>query len=98
PPRSTLFPSTTLFRSCPSCSTVYNIDDKKIPATGANLKCARCKSSFPVRPAAATATAAAAPAAVEQTPAAPPSTGAVPLPGIDQDRKSTRLNSSHVKI
>ncbi|MFN7134772.1 MAG: zinc-ribbon domain-containing protein, partial [Myxococcales bacterium] len=53
--------------TCPSCSTAYNVDDKKIPASGATLKCAKCKSSFPVRPGAAAAP--------------PPPPKAVPLPG-----------------
>ncbi|MGI5861662.1 MAG: tetratricopeptide repeat protein [Myxococcales bacterium] len=35
--------------ACPSCKTVYNVDDAKIPASGANLKCAKCKASFPVK-------------------------------------------------
>jgi len=52
--------------SCPSCSSVLNIDDKKIPAGGARIKCPTCQNVFPVKPAAVTSS---------------PS-GAVPLPGL----------------
>jgi cellulose synthase operon protein C len=63
--------------SCPSCQTNYNIDDKRIPAGGAKLKCAKCQATFPIKPADA------------MTPAAIPLPGAVassaptaiPLPG-----------------
>ncbi|MFO0597325.1 MAG: tetratricopeptide repeat protein [Myxococcaceae bacterium] len=37
--------------SCPSCSSVLNIDDKKIPAGGARIKCPSCQNIFPVKPA-----------------------------------------------
>lgn len=50
---------------CPSCSTTLNIDEKKVPPTGARIRCPSCQNIFPVRPS--------APAA-----SAPP---AVPLPG-----------------
>src|SRR5690349_19566556 len=36
--------------SCPSCQTNYNIDEKRIPAGGAKLKCAKCQTTFPIRP------------------------------------------------
>ena len=36
--------------SCPSCQTNYNIDDKRIPPGGAKLKCARCQTTFPIKP------------------------------------------------
>lgn len=52
--------------TCPTCQTVYNLDDKKIPVGGATLKCSRCQASFPVKKVSATA-------ATE--------VGAVPLPG-----------------
>ncbi len=52
--------------SCPTCSSVLNIDDKKIPAGGARIKCPTCQNVFPVKPAGY---------------ASSPS-GAVPLPGI----------------
>jgi predicted Zn finger-like uncharacterized protein len=35
--------------ACPNCNTAYNIDDAKIPPSGANLKCVKCKTSFPVK-------------------------------------------------
>lgn len=52
--------------SCPSCSSVLNIDDKKIPPGGARIKCPSCQNVFPVKP---------------QPVAASPS-GLVPLPGL----------------
>lgn len=52
--------------SCPSCSASLNIDDKKIPAGGARIKCPTCQNIFPVKPPA---------------PVSSPS-GAVPLPGL----------------
>lgn len=52
--------------SCPSCSSVLNIDDKKIPAGGARIKCPTCQNVFPVKP-----------TAVVSSPS-----GLVPLPGI----------------
>ncbi|MCP3167550.1 tetratricopeptide repeat protein [Myxococcus qinghaiensis] len=58
--------------SCPSCQTNYNIDDKRIPPGGAKLKCARCQTTFPIRPEGVSAAAPAAPA---------PSAAAIPLPG-----------------
>ncbi|WP_338868241.1 tetratricopeptide repeat protein [Myxococcus stipitatus] len=57
--------------SCPSCQTNYNIDDKRIPPGGAKLKCARCQTTFPIKPEGVSAPA----------PAAPPPPGAIPLPG-----------------
>jgi predicted Zn finger-like uncharacterized protein len=70
--------------SCPSCKTVYNVDDKKIPDTGANLKCAKCKSSFPVKKAAPSEAVPlpgiGAPASAGSAPAGD-SRSAVPLPG-----------------
>src|SRR6185436_2390216 len=63
--------------SCPSCSTTYNIDDKRIPAGGAKLKCAKCQSMFPVKPGGAAASADGA----VPLPGAGGGMGAVPLPG-----------------
>jgi predicted Zn finger-like uncharacterized protein len=60
--------------SCPYCNTTYNVDSAKIPPGGANLKCAKCKNAFPVKPQAA------APAV--PLPGTSGATGpAVPLPG-----------------
>ncbi|SEU38552.1 tetratricopeptide repeat protein [Stigmatella erecta] len=55
--------------SCPSCQTNYNIDDKRIPAGGAKLKCAKCQATFPIKPADAL-----------QPPVAIPLPGAVAMP------------------
>lgn len=34
--------------SCPECSTRFRVDDDKIPAQGAKIRCARCKHIFAV--------------------------------------------------
>jgi len=39
--------------ACPSCNANLNIDDKKIPAGGARIKCPTCQQIFPVKPPAA---------------------------------------------
>src|SRR2546430_11579618 len=72
PPRSTLFPYTTLFRSHPSSSaTCWNHDTsrggRKIPAASTSARCVN-SGTYEARVAAV------------------------------QDRKSTRLNSSHSQI
>ena len=36
--------------SCPECSTRFRVDDHKIPAQGAKIRCARCKHIFAVAP------------------------------------------------
>src|SRR5690349_23429722 len=72
PPRSTLFPYTTLFRS-----------DAEETAL------------LPCLATAAPAAAATSAAAVEMLIVAWPSP---PVPAVSTDRKSTRLNSSHVEI
>src|SRR5438067_1436804 len=64
--------------SCPSCSTTYNIDDKRIPAGGAKLKCAKCQTTFPIKPGQAAADS----GAVPLPGSAPAPSAAVPLPGI----------------
>ncbi|HET9554567.1 MAG TPA: zinc-ribbon domain-containing protein, partial [Anaeromyxobacteraceae bacterium] len=38
--------------ACPHCSAEYNIDDRRIPAAGVNVKCPKCQAAFPVRRAA----------------------------------------------
>ncbi len=35
--------------ACPSCNANLNIDDKKIPAGGARIKCPTCQQVFPVK-------------------------------------------------
>jgi predicted Zn finger-like uncharacterized protein len=65
--------------SCPSCQTNYNIDDKRIPPGGAKLKCARCQTTFPIKP---PSEAMATPAAIPLPGAAAPAPqAAIPLPG-----------------
>src|SRR3712207_6871431 len=81
PPRSTLFPYTTLFRSRPACGG-------GVPAARPRGRRRRGATGLAVR-ADLEAGAAAAPADAH----------AVQLrPGGQQDRKSTRLNSSHANI
>jgi predicted Zn finger-like uncharacterized protein len=64
--------------SCPSCQSTLNIDDKKIPPTGARIKCPTCQNVFPVKPGMSST-----PSGVVALPgqAAAPNR-AVPLPGI----------------
>ncbi len=70
--------------SCPACHTAYNVDEAKIPPGGANLKCAKCKGSFPVRRGAG-AEPAAGPGFAPSAPPVPMPGGrpgpAIPLPG-----------------
>ena len=75
--------------SCPSCSATLNIDDKKIPAGGARIKCPTCSNVFPVKPGAVALPGMAAPAPAAAAP--PPVSGAVPLPGLSV-AKPTRQN------
>ncbi len=35
--------------ACPHCSAAYSIDDRRVPATGLNVRCPKCRSTFPVR-------------------------------------------------
>jgi predicted Zn finger-like uncharacterized protein len=83
--------------ACPSCNASLNIDDKKIPAGGARIKCPTCQNVFPVRPGASAGVplpGAAAPASSPigsvplpggARPASSP-TGAVPLPGLSAQK------------
>lgn len=64
--------------SCPSCQTNYNIDDKRIPAGGAKLKCAKCQNLFPIRAEGADAL----PLPGLAAPGSSPGSGAIPLPGL----------------
>lgn len=36
--------------ACPSCKASYNVDDRRIPAAGLNVRCPKCQAAFPVRP------------------------------------------------
>lgn len=72
--------------SCPECSTRFRVDESKIPAQGAKIRCARCKHVFAVSPPAPEPeltldeTPAAAPAAPapEPAPEAPPAQESAP--------------------
>src|SRR5690349_23154685 len=73
PPRSTLFPYTTLFRSVSDNADFYSPHAKcgmRIPNTKKGVPCRGCGGSCPTRH------------TIHKSP----------------DRKSTRLNSSHVEI
>jgi cellulose synthase operon protein C len=35
--------------SCPHCTAAYHVDDHRIPASGANVRCPKCRGTFPVR-------------------------------------------------
>src|SRR2546430_10323085 len=73
PPRSTLFPYTTLFRSSARRATVYSPCLHEQPCPALARPDDWCH---------------------EERPWSPP----LMLQAIDQDRKSTRLNSSHSQI
>ena len=76
--------------SCPSCHTNYNIDDKRIPAGGAKLKCTKCQTTFPVKP---------GQAAAAGLPAAPTNGfGAVPLPGSGRPSAPAPVVSSPLTV
>src|SRR5437667_8309364 len=76
PPRSTLFPYTTLFRSeCPHCNKLIEQTHKN--RTQPRVECPHCKQPFSTQWATKS----------EDT--------ALPR---GADRKSTRLNSSHITI
>ena len=38
--------------ACPHCRAEYNVDERRIPAAGLNVKCPKCQKAFPVRKAA----------------------------------------------
>ncbi|MBE2253867.1 MAG: zinc-ribbon domain-containing protein, partial [Myxococcus sp.] len=63
--------------ACPSCQSSLTIDDKKIPAGGARIKCPTCQNIFPVKPGMDAGVPLPGAAAPTSTPS-----GAVPLPGI----------------
>src|SRR5256885_6530272 len=77
PPRSTLFPYTTLFRSATELARIGNALEVFVHA-GLD------EASRPLEQA--------------HVPVAPPATAPPLAPEIDVDRKSTRLNSSHLVI
>lgn len=72
--------------TCPSCQASYNIDDRRLPAAGLNVRCPKCQNAFPVKPpppvpaaAVPLPVAAAAPAAASP-PEPPPAAGATAVP------------------
>ena len=34
--------------SCPNCSAAYELDDSRVPPSGLNIKCPKCKNPFTV--------------------------------------------------
>jgi cellulose synthase operon protein C len=64
--------------ACPHCRAAYKVDDGRVPARGINVRCAKCRKPFPVRPPDASEPAAAP--MPQPGIAAPPSAGAIPLP------------------
>jgi predicted Zn finger-like uncharacterized protein len=72
--------------SCPSCSANLNIDDKKIPAGGARIKCPSCQNVFPVKPAST--------GAVPLPGSAAAFSGSVPLPGASRGSAAVPLPGS----
>jgi predicted Zn finger-like uncharacterized protein len=83
--------------ACPHCSASYNVDDRRIPDKGLNVRCPKCRDTFPVKreqPEAAADGAvplpapAGAPAAPPEPPraAVPLPTPSVPLPGRSAPR------------
>jgi predicted Zn finger-like uncharacterized protein len=83
--------------ACPSCNASLNIDDKKIPAGGARIKCPTCQNVFPVKPGASAGVPLPGAAAPVSSPIgsvplpggarpAPSPTGAVPLPGLSAQK------------
>ncbi|HET6923067.1 MAG TPA: zinc-ribbon domain-containing protein, partial [Anaeromyxobacteraceae bacterium] len=65
--------------ACPHCQAEYDVDERRIPAGGLNVKCPKCQKAFPVRKAAqgggaqaSTAVPLPAPETVAARPVAPP--------------------------
>ncbi|HEX9289822.1 MAG TPA: zinc-ribbon domain-containing protein, partial [Anaeromyxobacteraceae bacterium] len=36
--------------ACPTCHSEYNIDERRVPPGGLNVRCPKCQGAFPVRP------------------------------------------------
>src|SRR3712207_7176865 len=87
PPRSTLFPYTTLFRSIPFLLILVHYEIHRVPLRHVT------ESARPVRPGARGAETRGTALGVSQTACVPQGTV-----GPGGDRKSTRLNSSHANI
>ena len=84
-----------MIAACPKCEARYRVDETKIGADGARMKCARCEALFRVRapapaPASAPVAAPAAPAQVEApaAPAAPAMPASQPPPGVTAPARS----------
>src|SRR3712207_7248843 len=75
PPRSTLFPYTTLFRSCPRRGARHLVARRRTPGAAASGRPATTGDAGGLG-----------------------GDGATRVRGAGQDRKSTRLNSSHANI
>src|SRR3712207_8385667 len=106
PPRSTLFPYTTLFRS-PGCAvvvlTTFDLDEHvyealEAGASGFLLKDAPASQLVHAIRAAASGDALLAPRVTRRLIAQFTRSRSRPEPRIPADRKSTRLNSSHADI
>src|SRR3712207_8925412 len=82
PPRSTLFPYTTLFRSCPMVVTLHDLVPLK-----RRSEYLRTGMRFRMRY-----------LAVRRASRVIVPTQVVAADAVEQDRKSTRLNSSHANI
>jgi predicted Zn finger-like uncharacterized protein len=68
---------------CPHCRASYGIDDRRIPDKGLNVRCPKCRDTFPVRKTAAAEAAVPLPAPPVAAPAVSPEpqrASAVPLP------------------
>ncbi|MBI5069308.1 MAG: zinc-ribbon domain-containing protein [Deltaproteobacteria bacterium] len=62
--------------ACPSCKASYNVDDRRIPAAGLNVRCPKCQAAFPVRPA--------VPVATGPTPVPLPTAARAPAPRAEE--------------
>ena len=75
--------------TCEECSTGFQLDKERIPATGANVRCSRCKHAFFLpNPSASQAEAA------DSIAAAAAADSAVGIPPVAQDPSSSAAESS----
>jgi predicted Zn finger-like uncharacterized protein len=77
--------------ACPHCHASYNLDDRRIPDKGLNVRCPKCRDTFPVRREQAATADGAVPLPAPPPAAAAaqrPPEGAVPLPGSSAPRPS----------
>jgi predicted Zn finger-like uncharacterized protein len=68
---------------CPHCSAGYSIDDRRVPASGLNVRCPKCRNAFPVRKPPDTAVPLPAPADASAIAASLAPSAPVPLPSPD---------------